>query len=52
QEIDSPEVVNHVHYDPAGVAALITPWNAPFMLTTWKVGPALAAGNTVVVKPP
>jgi acyl-CoA reductase-like NAD-dependent aldehyde dehydrogenase len=50
--IDSPDVVNHVRYDPAGVAALITPWNAPLMLTTWKVGPALAAGNTVVVKPP
>ncbi len=50
--IDSPEVVNHVKYDPAGVAALVTPWNAPFMLTTWKVGPALAAGNTLVVKPP
>jgi len=52
QTIDSPDVVNHVHYDPAGVAALITPWNAPLMLTTWKLGPALAAGNTVVVKPP
>jgi acyl-CoA reductase-like NAD-dependent aldehyde dehydrogenase len=52
EEIDSPEVVNHVRFDPAGVAALITPWNAPFMLTTWKVGPALAAGNTAVVKPP
>jgi len=50
--IDSPEVVNHVHYDPAGVAVLVTPWNAPLMLTTWKVGPALAAGNTIVVKPP
>jgi len=50
--IDSPEVVNHVRYDPAGVAALITPWNGPLMLTTWKVGPALAAGNTIVVKPP
>jgi acyl-CoA reductase-like NAD-dependent aldehyde dehydrogenase len=50
--IDHAEVVNHVRYDPAGVAALITPWNAPLMLTTWKVGPALAAGNTVVVKPP
>jgi len=50
--IDSPEVVNHVSYDPAGVAVLITPWNAPLMLTTWKIGPALAAGNTVVVKPP
>ncbi len=41
-----------VHYEPSGVSALITPWNAPFMLSTWKVGPALAAGNTVVVKPP
>ena len=50
--IDSPEVVNHVRFDPAGVAALITPWNGPLMLTTWKVGPALAAGDTVVVKPP
>ncbi len=50
--IDSPEVVNHVRYDPAGVAVLVTPWNAPLMLTTWKIGPALAAGNTVVVKPP
>ena len=45
-------VDNHVRYDPAGVAALIVPWNAPLMLGTWKIGPALAAGNTVVVKPP
>ena len=52
ETIDSPEVVNHVRYDPAGVAALITPWNGPFMLTTWKVGPCLAAGDTAVVKPP
>jgi acyl-CoA reductase-like NAD-dependent aldehyde dehydrogenase len=52
ERIESPEVTNYVRYDPAGVAALITPWNAPFMLTTWKVGPALAAGNAVVVKPP
>ncbi len=52
EKIDSPEVVNHVRYDPAGVAALITPWNGPFMLTTWKVGPCLAAGDTAVVKPP
>lgn len=52
EHIESPEVNNYVRYDPAGVAALITPWNAPLMLTTWKVGPALAAGNTVVVKPP
>ncbi len=43
---------DHVRYEPAGVAALIVPWNAPFMLGTWKIGPALAAGDTVVVKPP
>jgi 5-carboxymethyl-2-hydroxymuconic-semialdehyde dehydrogenase len=46
------DVDNHVRYEPAGVAALITPWNAPLLLSTWKVGPALAAGNTVVLKPP
>jgi acyl-CoA reductase-like NAD-dependent aldehyde dehydrogenase len=50
--IESDEVTNHVRYDPAGVAAIITPWNAPLMLTTWKLGPALAAGNTAVIKPP
>ena len=42
---------NHVSYDPAGVTVLIAPWNAPLMLATWKVAPALAAGNTVVLKP-
>ncbi len=42
---------NQVSWDPAGVCALITPWNAPLMLATWKVAPALAAGNTVVLKP-
>jgi len=52
ETIASPEVVNHVRYDPAGVAGLITPWNGPFMLTTWKVGPCLASGDTAVVKPP
>jgi acyl-CoA reductase-like NAD-dependent aldehyde dehydrogenase len=40
-----------VRHDPSGVAALITPWNAPFMLETWKCGPALAAGCTAVLKP-
>ncbi len=42
---------NHVSWDPAGVCVLISPWNAPLMLATWKVAPALAAGNTVVLKP-
>jgi acyl-CoA reductase-like NAD-dependent aldehyde dehydrogenase len=49
----SGEKASHdIRHDPAGVCVLITPWNAPLMLTTWKLGPALAAGNTVVVKPP
>ena len=43
---------NHVSWDPAGVTAIVTPWNAPLMLATWRIGPALAAGNTVVAKPP
>jgi acyl-CoA reductase-like NAD-dependent aldehyde dehydrogenase len=43
---------NRVRHDPAGVTAVSTPWNAPFMLATWRIGPALAAGNTVVLKPP
>jgi acyl-CoA reductase-like NAD-dependent aldehyde dehydrogenase len=37
---------------PAGPVGVITPWNAPFMLSTWKTAPALAAGCTVVLKPP
>jgi len=43
---------NHVSWDPAGVCAIVTPWNAPLMLATWRIGPALAAGDTVVLKPP
>src|SRR4051795_10149121 len=43
---------NTVRFEPAGVTAVSTPWNAPLMLATWRVGPALAAGNTVVLKPP
>lgn len=42
---------NVVSWDPSGVAAIITPWNAPLMLATWRIGPALAAGDTVVLKP-
>jgi betaine-aldehyde dehydrogenase/5-carboxymethyl-2-hydroxymuconic-semialdehyde dehydrogenase len=42
---------NVVLRHPAGPAVVITPWNAPFMLSTWKCAPALAAGNTVVLKP-
>ncbi|MFE6049843.1 aldehyde dehydrogenase [Kitasatospora sp. NPDC056446] len=42
---------NRVSWDPAGPCVLITPWNAPLMLASWKLAPALAAGNTVVLKP-
>jgi betaine-aldehyde dehydrogenase/5-carboxymethyl-2-hydroxymuconic-semialdehyde dehydrogenase len=42
---------NRVIRRPAGPAVVVTPWNAPFMLATWKVAPALAAGCTVVLKP-
>jgi aminomuconate-semialdehyde/2-hydroxymuconate-6-semialdehyde dehydrogenase len=52
---DDMEVRGHrerITFDPSGVTAVITPWNAPLMLATWRIGPALAAGNTVVVKPP
>ncbi len=41
----------YVIRQPAGVAGLITPWNTPFMLETWKLAPALASGCTVVLKP-
>ncbi len=50
-DFDTRGHTNHVSWDPAGVCVLITPWNAPLMLATWKVAPALAAGNTVVLKP-
>lgn len=50
--IDTEQAHHIVRHDPAGVVVIITPWNAPLMLATWKLGPALAAGNTVIVKPP
>ena len=43
--------LNYVNRKPKGVAGLITPWNTPFMLESWKLAPALATGNTVVLKP-
>ncbi len=48
---DSHGTHNTVLRMPAGPTVVITPWNAPFMLATWKCAPALAAGNTVVLKP-
>ncbi|HZI81388.1 MAG TPA: aldehyde dehydrogenase [Vicinamibacterales bacterium] len=48
---DKPDTFNFTRYEPLGVIAAIVPWNSPLMLTTWKLAPALAAGNTVVIKP-
>ncbi len=48
---ESNGTANRVIRMPAGPTVVITPWNAPFMLSTWKCAPALAAGNTVVLKP-
>jgi 2-hydroxymuconic semialdehyde dehydrogenase len=50
----TPDGLGALNYSirvPKGVIGVISPWNAPFLLMTWKVGPALACGNTVVVKP-
>ncbi|MFJ5529677.1 aldehyde dehydrogenase family protein [Streptomyces sp. NPDC093261] len=47
----SPDIHSVVVYEPVGVCALITPWNYPLLQASWKIAPALAAGNTFVVKP-
>ena len=43
--------VNYTTHNPVGVAGLISPWNLPLYLLTFKIAPAIAAGNTVVCKP-
>jgi aminomuconate-semialdehyde/2-hydroxymuconate-6-semialdehyde dehydrogenase len=53
-ETDTPDgrgALNYATRGPVGVVGVICPWNLPLLLMTWKVGPALACGNTVVVKP-
>ena len=52
--LDTPDgtgAVNYATRKPKGVIAVVSPWNLPLLLMTWKVGPALACGNTVIVKP-
>lgn len=49
--LDAAEHVNYTRRDPIGPIGIITPWNTPFMLSTWKIAPALAAGCTIVHKP-
>ena len=48
---DKPGFFNFTREEPLGVIAAITPWNSPLLLAIWKLAPALAAGNTVVLKP-
>ena len=49
--VSVPDMLNYTVREPVGVVALITPWNSPLSLLMWKLAPALAAGNTVVIKP-
>ncbi|MCH1588361.1 MAG: aldehyde dehydrogenase family protein, partial [Flavobacteriales bacterium] len=56
EELEDPtfvsnNAVNHVHRSPVGCVGLITPWNLPLYLLSWKVAPALLMGNTIVAKP-
>lgn len=51
QSLPSPTLINITTRVPLGPVGIITPWNTPFMLSTWKIAPALAAGCTVVHKP-
>jgi aminomuconate-semialdehyde/2-hydroxymuconate-6-semialdehyde dehydrogenase len=51
EHYDMHNIMSYAKYSPAGVTSLIIPWNLPFMQMTWKASAALAAGNTVVVKP-
>jgi aldehyde dehydrogenase (NAD+) len=48
---DKKGVFAYTRYEPKGVVAIITPWNSPLTLTSWKLAPALAAGCTAVIKP-
>ncbi|MDQ2958030.1 MAG: aldehyde dehydrogenase family protein [Actinomycetota bacterium] len=47
----NPSVFHYTRREPVGVCALITPWNFPLMITSWKLAPALACGNAVILKP-
>ncbi|NUT08872.1 MAG: aldehyde dehydrogenase, partial [Nonomuraea sp.] len=49
--VSYPDTLHYTRREPVGVCALITPWNFPLMIAAWKLAPALACGNTVIVKP-
>jgi aldehyde dehydrogenase (NAD+) len=48
---DKADIFNYTRHEPLGVVVALVPWNSPLLLTAWKLAPALAAGNTVVLKP-
>ncbi|MGH8868214.1 MAG: aldehyde dehydrogenase family protein [Actinomycetes bacterium] len=49
--VSVPGMLHYTRREPVGVCALITPWNFPLTIAVWKIAPALAAGNTVILKP-
>ncbi|MEU0938034.1 aldehyde dehydrogenase family protein [Embleya sp. NPDC005971] len=49
--VSFPDTLHYTRREPVGVCALITPWNFPLMIAAWKIAPALACGNTVILKP-
>ncbi|XP_038626658.1 2-aminomuconic semialdehyde dehydrogenase isoform X1 [Tachyglossus aculeatus] len=50
-QMDSPSCMHYTVRTPVGIAGLISPWNLPLYLLTWKIAPAIAVGNTVIAKP-
>jgi betaine-aldehyde dehydrogenase len=50
-DASDPNILSRIVYEPVGVCALIGPWNYPLLQLSWKIAPALAAGNTAVMKP-
>ncbi len=49
--VDAPDILNYTKVEPFGPVACITAWNSPLLIAIWKIAPALAAGNTIVLKP-
>jgi aldehyde dehydrogenase (NAD+) len=49
--VDAPDILNYQKWEPFGVCALITAWNSPLGILIWKLAPALAAGNSLIIKP-
>jgi betaine-aldehyde dehydrogenase len=50
-DVDNPDVISRVVHEPLGVCGLVGPWNYPLLQISWKVAPAIAAGDTMVLKP-